>query len=119
MKSVSKDCSSIGDSSIKLTPFTQDYYYLDFRSINLFDEVGKSVTFTADVCSNYDCKLVIYTYTGSYSQLWTLIPANTPGTYSVSRTIPLGVEHILYRVEPCTFDSGNCYCYTDNWRLNL
>lgn len=94
-------------------------YYGEYRSYNTFNEVGKTVTFQVDACSNYDCRLYIYTYTGSYSSQWTLVPANTPGTYSVTRTIPQNTEHILYRMEPRNYSSEQSFCYTDNWRLIL
>ena len=94
-------------------------YYGEHRSDNEYNEVGKTVTFTVDIYSNHTCRLYIYVYAGSYNPYYITIPANTPGTYSVTRVIPSNVEHILYRVEPRDYTDSNMFCYTDNWRLTI
>ena len=91
-------------------------YYLDYKSENNFDEIGKTVTFTADIYSNREAYLKIYTYTTGYSSSSTLIPANTPGNYSVTRSIGPNVTNILYRVEAIVYDAEG-YIYIDNLRL--
>lgn len=91
-------------------------YYIDYKSENNFDEIGKTVTFTANICSNYNVYLKIYTFTTNYSSSNTLIPANTPGNYSVTRSINPNVTYILYRVEASVY-AADGYIYIDNLRL--
>ena len=99
-----------------MTPFSQNLYYLDYKSENNFDEIGKTVTFTANICSNYNVYLKIYTFTTNYSSSNILIPANTPGNYSVTRSINPDVTNILYRVEASVYATDG-YIYIDNLRL--
>ena len=94
-------------------------YYGEYRSSNNFNEFGKTVTFSADIYTNYECSIRIYTYKNGYSQSITYVPANTPGTYTVTRSIPDDIVHILYRVEPRSYTNNDAFCYTDNWRLTI
>lgn len=92
-------------------------YYGEYRSNNTFNEVGKTVTFQADIYTNYDCRIYIYTYVEGYTSNFATIPINTPGTYSVTRTIPENAAEVLYRVEPRDYSHADAFVYTDNWRL--
>lgn len=92
-------------------------YYCEYRSNNAFNELGKTVTFQADIYTNYDCRITIYTHVGAYTSSFTTIPINTPGTYSVTREIPENATLILYRVEPRDYSHADAFVYTDNWRL--
>ena len=94
-------------------------YYGEYESHNDFNEVGKKVTFLVDVYSNYECYVFIYTYVGQYTHSSVWIPANTPGTYSVTRTIPQNADHIVYRVEPRGWAQEDSFTYMDNWRLTI
>ena len=94
-------------------------YYAEFRSRNIFNEVGKTAIFQADIYSNYDCRICIYTYVEGYTSSFTTIPINTPGTYSVTRDIPENTTVILYRVEPRVYSQEDAFVYTDNWRLTI
>lgn len=95
-------------------------YYGEVRISNAFNEAGKTITFQADIYSNYTCRLFIYTYiNGAYSHNSVTIPPNTSGTFSVTRTIPQDTEHTLFRVEPREYSYENAFCYTDNWKLTL
>ena len=92
-------------------------YYGEYRSNNTFNEVGKTVTFQADIYTNYDCRIYIYTYVEGYTFNFATIPINTPGTYSVTRTIPENAIIILYCVVTRDYSHADAFVYTDNWRL--
>lgn len=92
-------------------------YYCEFRSSNKFNETGKTVTFQADIDTNYACQIRIYHYVDAYNINFINVPANSPGTYSITAEIPDNARFILYRVEPRNYDHDDAFCYTDNWRL--
>lgn len=86
-------------------------------SNNAFNEIGKKVTFQADIYVNYAGFIRIYSYNGSYIITTTTIPANIPDNYSVTATIPNDATFIRYRVEPRDYTHSDSFCYTDNWKL--
>ena len=117
---LSTDYHTAGDTSLKITMFVLNTaYYADYESFGDFNELGKTVTFAADVYTNYACSIRIYTYVGGYTQSIVDIPSNSSGTYSVSRTIPSDATKIIYRVEPRSYSNSDAFCYTDNWRLTF
>lgn len=120
-REISNQYSTIGDTSLKMSIINLNIpYYGEARSSNAFNEAGKTITFQADIYSNYTCRLFIYTYiNGAYSHNHVIIPPNTSGTFSVTRTIPQDTEHTLFRVEPIEYSYENAFCYTDNWKLTL
>ena len=94
-------------------------YYGEYRSFNDFNEVGRTVTFQADIYSNYSCNLRIYYYIKGYVANVVNIPTNTPGTYSITISIPEDATHVLYRVEPRSYTHEDAFVYTDNWVLTI
>ena len=118
IRELSHDYVSIGDTSLKISiSLLNDAYYADYRSNLDFNELNKTVTFQADIYSNYDCRLCIYIYTGSYTSSYTTIPVNVQGTYSVTKTIPENTTQIIYRVEPRVYSHDDAFVYMDNWQL--
>ena len=98
---------------------TDSPYYMGIRSNNLFNEIGKTVKFSADVYTNTSCELRIYVYTGSYSTYNTSIPLNTLSTYSIQHSIPSNASLVIYRVEPRIYSSLSNFVYVDNLQLEL
>ncbi len=95
-----------------------DPYYGEVRGDNGYN--GKTITFQADVYSNYTSRIIIYTLVeGVYSHNRVNISPNTAGTYSVTRTVPLNTDEILFRVEPLEYSYENSFCYMDNLKINI
>lgn len=94
-------------------------YYVEYRSNNEFNELGKNLTFSADIYSNYACRLYIYYYTTQYIQRYVDVPINAWGTYSINLSIPENASSVLYRVEPRDYAHEDAVVYTDNWVLTV
>lgn len=92
-------------------------FWAEYQSYNTFNEVNKTVTFQADIYTNYNGFLKIYSYAGSYIVASTTVPANIHDTYSITTIIPNNATVIRYRVEPRDYIHNDSFCYTDNWRL--
>lgn len=116
-KELSKNYSTIGSESLKVSPvdFTKNYY-VEYVST---DEIGKTVEFTIDAYSNQACVLKIYSkINSSYTAVSVSIPANTPGTYTITTSISSQASEIRYRCEPVLANQFNgCFYYTTNWRI--
>ena len=84
----------------------------------MFNEVGRTVIFSVDVYSNTDCRLVIFDQTTIFNNSSVFIPANTPGTYQVTRTISDNAIYEWYRVSKLNAVLSD-WIYVDNWRLEI
>ena len=114
---ITEEYSFIGHSSIKITPNFTKEGYINVGGNNLFNEKGKTVILTVDVYSSINCKLVIYDRTDTYNASSINIPADTPGTYHVSRQISDNAIYEWYRVTSPIPNSESDFIYVDNWRL--
>ena len=94
-------------------------WYVDVNGNNRFNEIGKIVTLTVDIYSNVDCKLVIYDRTDKYNSTTLYVPANTPGTYQVSRQISDNAIMEWYRISKANATSSSDFICSDNWRLTF
>lgn len=117
--SSTKDYSTIGNSSIKMTPMDiSTEWYVEIVGNNRFNEVGKTVTLTVDIYSNTNCRLIIYDLTNNYNSNSITVPANTPGTYQVSKQISENATQEWYRITKNNANSSD-FIYIDNWRLTF
>ena len=117
---ITDEYSFIGHSSIKISPndITKEWY-INVDGNNLFNEIGKTVVLTVDVYSSINCQLVIYDRTDKYNASSINIPADTPGTYHVSRQISNNAIYEWYRVSCSAANSESDFIFVDNWRLNI
>ena len=115
---LTEEYSFIGNSSIKISPndITKEWY-INVDGNNLFNEIGKTVILTVDVYSSINCQLVIYDRTDKYNASSINIPADTPGTYHVSRQISNNAIYEWYRVSCSAANSESDFIFIDNWRL--
>lgn len=113
---LSSEYATVGDTALIMSQYTVNTaYYLGFISLN---EIGKTVTFTADVYCTTICHIKIYTLIdGTYLSKYTTIPANTMGTYSIQHTIPSNTGRIIYRIEPRDYSSLDNFASIDNIQL--
>ena len=89
-------------------------YWID----DVFELIGKTISYSADVKNSQALKICIYEYDGSnYDSSQVQIPENSEDTFTATRTIASTTVALWVGVEFKQTQNQGAYFYTDNWCL--
>lgn len=112
---ISKDNSTTGDKSIKLTlTNTIDKYF----SLRTTIGIGETVNWSLDLIVPQPVTLTIYYYNSTWHTLSSIKTASGLCKSTLSATIPSEATNVWYRVEGYNLNVDDVV-YTDNWEIKI